>query len=180
MWDLLRERDAGLRLLRANRVALRGRIAAWTWGEQRKAMQKLTIGVAAILLAGAGVVLGQTFAPLDLSGEELFMRYCAACHGPEAKGDGPVAATLSKPVPNLTQLSERYGGEFPAALVREAVDGRSMAISHGTRQMPVWGYEFWVEEGADIVAERTAREMIDRIVGYLESIQVDRNSRQFR
>ena len=49
--------------------------------------------------------------------------------------------------------------------------GDSMVIAHGTRQMPIWGYEFWVEEGADVTAERDAREIIDRLVDYLESIQ---------
>ena len=38
--------------------------------------------------------------------------------------------------------------------------------------MPVWGYELWVEEGADITAESDARELIRRLVAYLESIQV--------
>lgn len=120
---------------------------------------------------GATVSVAQLFEPLDLSGEELFMRYCAACHGTDARGTGPVARTMNKRVPDLTRLSAAASGEFPAQAVRDAIDGRSMAISHGTRQMPVWGYEFWVEEGADVVAEGTAREMINRIVSHLESIQ---------
>lgn len=127
------------------------------------------IGLVALAVGGIG--LAQTFEPLDLSGEEMFMRYCAACHGSDARGTGPVAQTLNKVVPNLTGLSERNGGEFPAAGIRDAIDGRSMAISHGTRQMPVWGYEFWVDEGADIVAEQNAREIINRLVVYLESVQ---------
>lgn len=121
--------------------------------------------------AAAGIALAQTFRPLDLSGEELFMRYCAACHGTDARGTGPVAATLNKRVPDLTGLALRAGGTFPAAGVRDMIDGRSMAIAHGTRRMPVWGYEFFVEEGEDRVAERTAREMINRLVAYLETIQ---------
>ena len=78
---------------------------------------------------------------------------------------------MNKRVPDLTQLMADPRGEFPAQAIRDAIDGRSMAIAHGTRQMPVWGYEFWVEEGADVVAEQNAREMINRIVAYLESIQ---------
>jgi hypothetical protein len=143
---------------------------------QRSVNQGARIPGLALLFGTALMVVAigsaQTFDPLDLSGEELFMRYCAACHGTDARGTGPVARTLNKQVPDLTRLSLRSGGEFPAMAAREAIDGRSMAISHGTRQMPVWGYEFWVEEGADIVAERTAREMIDRLVDYVESIQV--------
>jgi len=141
----------------------------------RNAVLGLTIVLAAA--AGAGIGLAQTFEPLDLSGEELFTRYCAACHGTDARGTGPVARTMSKQVPDLTVLAQAAGGEFPARSVREAIDGRAMAVSHGTRQMPVWGYEFWVEEGADIVAEGTAREMINRIVAHVESIQVSGDER---
>lgn len=126
-----------------------------------------------MLLAANSIALAQTFEPLDFSGEELFMRYCAACHGTDARGTGPVAGTLNKRVPDLTRLLSESGSEFPAAAIRDAIDGRAMAISHGTRQMPVWGYEFWVEEGADVTAERNAREMINRIVAYLESIQAE-------
>jgi mono/diheme cytochrome c family protein len=140
------------------------------------AKRAMRLGAVAPLAATLGLVastagVSQTFEPLDLSGEELFMRYCAACHGTDARGTGPVARTLNKRVPDLTRLADTASGEFPEQAVRDAIDGRSMAISHGTRQMPVWGYEFWVEEGADIVAERTAGEMINRIVVYLESIQ---------
>jgi len=113
----------------------------------------------------------QLFDAGDLSGEELFGRYCSACHGQEARGDGPVAVALRAPPPNLRQLAERSDGEFPAAAVRQTIDGRAMSGAHGTREMPIWGYEFWVEEGADRPAEQEARRIIDSIVAYLRSIQ---------
>ena len=141
---------------------------------------RITIIIIGLLVFSAGNFgRAQLFEPLDLSGEELFMRYCAACHGADARGTGPVARTMSKRVPDLTRLAETASGEFPAQAIRDAIDGRSMAIAHGSRQMPVWGYEFWVEEGADRVAERTAREMINRIVAYLESIQSSDQARGF-
>jgi hypothetical protein len=37
--------------------------------------------------------------------------------------------------------------------------------------MPVWGYEFWVEQGADSEAEFDTAEMVNRLVNYLASIQ---------
>lgn len=114
-------------------------------------------------------VRGQGFAAY--SGAELFQRFCAACHGEQGRGDGPVAGTLTVLVPDLTELSQRHGDRFPAADVREIIDGRSIVIAHGTRYMPVWGYEFWVEEGADAVAEEDTRIMIDRLVAFLQSIQ---------
>lgn len=132
--------------------------------------------VALMLLTGALVMLrsvahAQTFRALDYSGAELFQRFCSACHGPQGKGNGPVAATLNVMVPNLTRLSQRNGGRFPAQQVEEYIDGRSPIAAHGSRTMPVWGYEFWVEEGGDITAERNTRKLIDRLVRYLESIQ---------
>ena len=99
------------------------------------------------------------------------MRYCAACHGETGAGDGPVAASFVKVVPDLTGLSERAGGEFPGVYVAEIVDGRSPVLAHGTRRMPVWGLEFWFEEGGDITAEERARMMISRLIDFLETIQ---------
>jgi len=124
--------------------------------------------IATLWSAAAGA---QTFRPIDYSGDELFARYCAACHGTAARGDGPVAASLRKHVPDLTRITARWGKPFPAEPIREIIDGRSAVLSHGTRVMPVWGREFWVDEGADIEAERNAREIVERLVRYLESIQ---------
>jgi mono/diheme cytochrome c family protein len=120
-----------------------------------------------------GLAAAQAFSGVDYSGAELFERYCAACHGDSGRGDGPVAASLVKVVPDLTRLSARAGGEFPAMQVAEMIDGRSPVVAHGTRRMPVWGFEFWIEEGGDIEAEGRAREMIGRLIEYLESLQAE-------
>ena len=107
----------------------------------------------------------------DYSGAELFDRFCASCHGSQAHGDGPVAATLNVVVPDLTTIEVRYG-EFPAMLIRDVVDGRGIdKRAHGTRTMPVWGYEFWVEEGGDVNAQRAVRDAINKLVEHLRSIQ---------
>jgi mono/diheme cytochrome c family protein len=125
-----------------------------------------------IFLLAAAPALAQPFSLEDLSGGELFARFCASCHGESGRGDGPVAATLNALVPDLTRIAERHGS-FATDDVRQTIDGRSLVVAHGTRFMPVWGYEFWVEEGADITAESAARELIDRIVEYLRTIQAD-------
>jgi cytochrome c5 len=39
--------------------------------------------------------------PSEARGEDLFARYCAACHGAEGRGDGPLAARLADPLANL-------------------------------------------------------------------------------
>lgn len=131
------------------------------------------MAAAAALLAGSSPAGAQTFELLDYSGGELYRRFCAACHGPEGRGDGPVGARLSVVVPDLTRIAARRDGRFPAGEVAETIDGRSLVVAHGTREMPVWGYEFWVEEGGDVTAETDAREIIDRLVEYLRSIQAE-------
>jgi mono/diheme cytochrome c family protein len=114
----------------------------------------------------------------DYSGEELFERFCASCHGTGARGNGPVASTLNVMVPDLTTIAARYG-EFPVTLVRDVIDGRGIDVrAHGTRTMPVWGYEFWVEEGGDVVAQDSVRQAIAKLVDYLQSVQRRGNERE--
>jgi mono/diheme cytochrome c family protein len=136
----------------------------------------LAAAIAAVMTAGSGVANAapfDAFTLADYSGAELFQRFCASCHGESARGDGPVARSLNTMVPDLTAITARYG-EFPAMLVRETIDGRGVAVrAHGTRAMPVWGYEFWVEEGGDIVAQTAVRDAINKLVEYLGSIQRD-------
>jgi len=131
-------------------------------------LASLLVAVAALAPRQADA---QVFGLDDLSGAELFERFCSACHGVEGRGDGPVALGLNTVVPDLTRIEARNEGEFPANTVQQIIDGRSVVIAHGTRTMPVWGYEFWVEEGADRTAERDAREIIRRLVEYLAEIQ---------
>jgi mono/diheme cytochrome c family protein len=54
----------------------------------------------------------------SVRGPDLFRAHCAACHGPDAKGGGPVAAGLKATVPNLTLLAKNSGGIFPEARAR--------------------------------------------------------------
>ena len=75
-------------------------------------------------------------------------------------------------VPNLRQLSERNGGEFPADAVASYIDGRNLPAAHGDRQMPVWGSVF--DTTARIITDaESAEERIAEIVDYLENIQYD-------
>lgn len=107
----------------------------------------------------------------DYSGQDVYMRFCASCHGEEGRGDGPVASAVAVMVPDLTGIMQRQGGKFPEQQLREIIDGRSVVIAHGTRYMPVWGYEFWVEQGADKEAEADVRLIVEKLLGYLRGIQ---------
>lgn len=112
------------------------------------------------------------------SGADLYHRFCAACHGIELHGDGPVAGGLRVAVPDLTRIAARHGGEFPAAWVYRIVDGREKLPTHGTRDMPVWGEELWREQGADLAAGAKTRDAIDRLVGYLREHQAERRAEE--
>ena len=96
-----------------------------------------------------------------------FRTYCRSCHGSEGRGDGPVAADLRQPPPDLTLLAERESGRFPASAVRQKIDGRDPVGSHGPGDMPVWGLTFSVRgETATDVEKR-----IDDLVALIRSIQ---------
>lgn len=99
-------------------------------------------------------------------GRVTFRLSCASCHGQAATGDGPVAEYLKVPPANLTTLSARNGGEFPAERVRATIDGRETVRGHGSRDMPVWGEVFTDSHGED-----EANAKIDELVAFLRTIQ---------
>ena len=137
-------------------------------------LRRLGVAGFAALVFACGANAFEAVSLADYSGEEIFGRFCASCHGEMAHGDGPVARSLGVMVPDLTRISQRYGG-FPTQLVRDTIDGRGARIdAHGTRTMPVWGYEFWVEEGGDVTAQQEMRKTIAKLVDYLRSIQTDK------
>ena len=104
---------------------------------------------ASFVLAGALVVYvivglnGQGLAqqPLDV-GRLEYQASCAACHGPDGKGTGPVAAALTTKPADLTIVSKKNNGVFPFGRIYDTIDGRQELKSHGTRDMPIWGFRF--------------------------------------
>ncbi|HEY1283783.1 MAG TPA: c-type cytochrome [Steroidobacteraceae bacterium] len=105
------------------------------------------------------------------SGARLYSRFCAACHGDKGHGDGLVAASFKIMVPDLTRIAKRHGGEFPEADVRRIIDGTKNVPPHGSREMPVWGFEFYAQAGNDPDPAIATSQMIERLTQYLKSIQ---------
>jgi mono/diheme cytochrome c family protein len=134
-----------------------------------ESVRRLGTIFAALLVAGCAS--GAYRGPANPSGAELYRLHCAGCHGPHGHGDGPVAPLLTIAVPDLTRIAARRGGTFPEEDVFRIIDGQSPRAAHGTRRMPVWGYEFFDPQGDDRTAHRQASERIDRLVRYLASIQ---------
>jgi mono/diheme cytochrome c family protein len=128
-------------------------------------MKRIVLGPA---LGIALALAGPAFAADDL-GARLYFNHCAACHGDEGEGTGPVAASMRVTVPNLRSLAQRSGGAFPTDAVRAYVDGRNIPGAHGDRQMPIWGDVFL---GADQSADdRTIRRRIAAVVDFISMLQ---------
>ncbi len=102
-------------------------------------------------------------------GPELYLAYCAVCHGKDAKGYGPMAKQLKAKVPDLTTIAKRNGGRFPLEKVQAIIAGTEPGDSaHGTREMPIWGPVFsQIEWEKDLGKVR-----INNLARYLESLQV--------
>jgi mono/diheme cytochrome c family protein len=104
----------------------------------------------------------------SIQGPNLYKAYCAVCHGPNAKGDGPMAMFLKTAPSDLTRITTRNNVMFPLAKIRRIIAGEeTLEAGHGTRQMPVWGPVFsqiaWDQD--------LGRVRVDNLARYLESLQ---------
>lgn len=124
---------------------------------------------AALLIALASGAGADAAEDAVARGEFLYRAHCAACHGGEARGDGPVAPDLRTPPSDLTRLRDD-GGSFPAEQVHRVIDGRELASGHGSREMPIWGLTFQ-QTGLAREQEHEVSGRIDDLVEYLDSIQ---------
>jgi mono/diheme cytochrome c family protein len=147
------------------RIAQRSRAAVRRW-------------FAGILVPGCLVVLapavhaesgGRGLQPSP--GRELFVRYCVSCHGDQGRGGGPAAPALRAVPADLTTITARNDGEFPAAEMARYIDGRMPVVAHGTREMPVWGRDLAKGIPEDTTADEFARGKISALVVYLRTIQ---------
>jgi mono/diheme cytochrome c family protein len=123
------------------------------------------VPLVAILLGTSAMVRAQT---LPLDGAKLFSQYCASCHGAKGTGDGPMSAALKAKAPDLTLIARRNGGVFPLDKVQAAIAGdKPTGLSHGTREMPVWGPIF----SQDISDRDYGKLRLYNVAKYLEELQ---------
>jgi mono/diheme cytochrome c family protein len=102
------------------------------------------------------------------SGAEMYKAYCAVCHGKDAKGDGPAAAELKVPPPDLTTLAKRHDGKFPEDYVASVLRYGVKAPAHGSSDMPVWGPLFQSLGSAD---PAQVHMRISNLTNYIKSLQ---------
>lgn len=107
-------------------------------------------------------------------GQAEYFNSCAACHGSEGKGDGPLVEELMRIPADLTQLTQRNRGVFPYWRVFSMIDGRYVVPGHGDREMPVWGQQFLqgdVEDYGMIGGPAVTTERIHQLTEFVESLQ---------
>ena len=104
-------------------------LAGENWGQQETASQ------------APGAQVRRTPVPYTppSSGKDMYLAYCASCHGRDGKGDGPAASAMKSMPTDLTQLAAKNGGKFPENRVSQTIRGDPGTSSHGSKDMPVWG-----------------------------------------
>jgi mono/diheme cytochrome c family protein len=137
------------------------------------ATRSLVLLSAVLLIAGVGAAnpsindsqLPSTYMP---TGEQIYKQYCATCHGADARGNGPLAAVLKTPPPDLTTLSKRHAGKFPYDYVADVIRFGPGVSAHGSSDMPTWGpiFRFFDKRNESVVRQR-----IKNLCDYLASLQ---------
>jgi mono/diheme cytochrome c family protein len=124
---------------------------------------------AALSLAGALALAGcARDAARPESGEILYRRYCASCHGVDGRGDGPAAGALSPPPTDLTRL------RASVRVLMRVIDGRRTARAHGSVTMPVWGEVFERSLIGERHRRRTALLKTRALAQYVRGLQTRR------
>jgi len=110
-------------------------------------------------------------------GQILYLTYCESCHGVGGLGDGPAAESLRTPAADLTRLWQTYGTPLDRERVAEYIDGRQLLGIHDSREMPVWGEEFFEDLPPKTPnVETVKRRLIEVLVDYLETLQTEQRS----
>ncbi|HEV2102478.1 MAG TPA: cytochrome c [Candidatus Acidoferrum sp.] len=129
----------------------------------------LTAGSANITFAQDKVIKKTAVQQSDpSSGKAMFTSYCAACHGPSGKGDGPAASEMKAAPTDLTQLAKKNDGKFPTDHVRSILEFGAKAPAHGSSDMPVWGTLLHALDQNDPVKTNLR---IQNLVDYIKSLQ---------
>ena len=103
------------------------------------------------------------------AGHEMFVSYCAACHGREGAGNGPAAKSMKIPPTDLTTLTQRNGGKFPHMYVASVIRVGAVTPHGGPSDMPVWGTLFGTLTGGQGPEQREMR--IRNLTDYVKSLQ---------
>jgi mono/diheme cytochrome c family protein len=128
----------------------------------------LWILIASVTDGGRTVNEGQLPSNYMPTGEQMYKQYCAACHGKDGKGHGPLAVVLKTPPADLTTLAKRHDGKFPYDYVTNVLEFGPGFPAHGSSDMPTWGPLFRYYDKRN---ERIVKQRIRVLSDYLASLQ---------
>lgn len=104
------------------------------------------------------------------NGKQMFVSYCAPCHGVDGRGHGPVAAALQTPPTDLTQLSKNHNGQYPEDHIVAVLHFGVENAAHGSKLMPIWGPIFYrLDHTPGSTTLQTLR--ISNVVEYIKTLQ---------
>ena len=115
----------------------------------------------------AGV--GASQESLLAEGKADFDFHCVACHGPEGRGDGPMAGILIVPPSDLTLIAERHDGRYPFWRIYAIISGDVQVKGHDTFQMPQYWDRFRGDETKSGYPPASIRILL--LTHFLESLQ---------
>ena len=106
-----------------------------------------------------------------VSGESMYVNYCAACHGTNGKGNGPALRALSTRPTDLTALARNNGGKFPTDHVFVVLRHGLAPASEVSLDMPAWGPILASMDKAHPAMEEQQR--ISNLTRYLQMMQTN-------
>jgi mono/diheme cytochrome c family protein len=107
-------------------------------------MTRLARGLLSATLVVAAAAHARDDADRARTGEGVYRRHCAQCHGPNADGQGIHARRFNPPPSNLS--TSKRGDDYRMQII--TVGGQNMGRS---AVMPEWGLELSGQEILDVV-----------------------------
>ena len=101
-------------------------------------------------------------------GREMYVTYCAPCHGMTGVGNGPAAPAFKQAPANLTLLAKTHGGKYPEGTVKTTLMFGTHVAAHGDAKMPVWGDSF---RGLDSQDTAVSALRIQNLTEYIKTLQ---------
>ena len=103
------------------------------------------------------------------AGRSTFQQFCAACHGRDGRGNGPIVQFLLRDPADLTHIRARNMGVFPKDTLGSILlaPSRNAAPEGVPTQMMIWGPIFQSMDND----RRRALARVEELLTFLESIQ---------
>ena len=122
-----------------------------------------------VSIADIGLAVNEQLPPNYMpTGEQMYKQYCAACHGKDGKGHGPLAVVLKTPPADLTTLAKRHDGKFPYDYLASVLEFGPGFPAHGSEDMPTWGPIFRYYDKRN---EKVVKQRIRTLSEYIASLQ---------